>query len=48
MDTAIIWSLTLQPFHSVLYKSLHPLVDMPTAHPHRGRSISDRHPVRQQ
>ena len=48
MDTAIIWSLTLQPFHSVLYKSLYPLVDMMTAHPRHGRNVGDGHPVCQQ
>jgi hypothetical protein len=43
LDTASMAWWTLQPCQSLLHKSLHPLIDMLTAHPHHGRHGSDRH-----
>jgi hypothetical protein len=34
-----------QPFHSLLSKALHPLVDMATADPDFRGNVGDRHPV---
>ena len=48
MAAAIILLLTVQTFRAVLHKSLHPLVDMATAHADRRGNVGDRHPVSQE